>query len=376
MSADLFPEVLLASVYVLVPGCALCLATGVGVGRSFFTFLALAFGLGYAGVATVSVLLALVGVFEPAALAVSWVGGCAVALIVALRRGAFRAHARGWLEHVRSDPWATAGAAVAVIGVAIARSMIAPVTALAPTVLRNWSDALEIADAGRIPEGTLQWGTVLPPITSKVVLNAFNAGASMLLGRDVAVPQAALLSVVTIGLVVIVIALLSEMGVRRLAPLGALLLLMNHLADFDLSTDLGRNLAEDWGRLASFSGVLCGVLAMRLGLSAERSEHRPHPPNRIPLLVVGGILLGIAAGTHLVSASVGVAITCAIALASMIVSGWTRSTVLATGANPRGGPDDRRSDPRARTGRPGVHRSGRAGPLPATARRARSASRL
>ena len=318
--------------YVLVPGCALCVATRVGVGRSLFTFLALAFGLGYAGVAAVSVLLALVGVFEPAVLAVSWVAGCAAALLVALRRGAIHDHPKGWLEQVRSDPWATAGAAVAVIGVAIARSMIPPVTALAPTVLRNWADALEIADAGGIPEGTLQWGTVLPPATSKVVLNAFNAGASMLLGRDIVVPQAALLSVVAIALVVIVIALLSEMGVRRLAPLGALLLLVNHLADFDLSTDLGRNLAEDWGRLAAFSAVTCGVLALRLGLAADGSEHRPRAPDRTPLIVVGGILLGISAGTHLVTASVGVAIICAIALASMVVTGWTRSTVFATGA--------------------------------------------
>ncbi|MBA3363832.1 MAG: hypothetical protein H0T07_05455, partial [Actinobacteria bacterium] len=278
------------------------------------------------------VLLALIGIFEPATLAVSWVVGCAAALIVALRRGAIGTISKGWLEHIRSDPWATAGAAATVIGVAIARSMIAPVTALAPTVLRNWADALEIADAGRIPEGTLQWGTVLPPITSKVVLNAFNAGASMLLGREVVVPQAALLSVVTIGLVVIVIALLTEMGLRRLAPIGALLLLVNHLAAFDLSTDLGRNLAENWGRLAAFSAVLCGVLAMRLAPTADGSENRPRIPDRTPLVVVGAILLGISAGTHLVTASVGVATICAITLASMVLTGWTRSTVLATGA--------------------------------------------
>ena len=333
MSADLFPEVLLASLYVLVPGSALCLATRAGVGRSVFTFLSLAFGLGFASVGAVSLLLASIGVLRPGILLASWVAGSAIALTVATRRGSFGRFSRGWREVAGRDPWATASAAVVVIGVAIARVMVPPLTAIAPTVTRYWADALELADAGRMPEGTLQWGTVLQPTTSKVVLNAFNAGASMLLGREVAVSQAALLLVVTVGLVVTGIALLSELGMPRLAPLGAMLLFVNYVVPHDLSTDLGRNLAENWGRLASFSAVLACVLALAIGDSDPSPETPPGGPGiRLPLVVVSGVLLGLSAGTHLVAASFGAGAIFAIAVATWIMRGWRPSSLLAGSA--------------------------------------------
>jgi hypothetical protein len=332
VSADLFPEGLLAAAYVLLPGCGLCLATGIAVDRSIFTFLALAFGLGFGGVGLVCLLLALTGLMGPTSLSVAWIVGTSICLVIAQRRGAPRRYLRGWREQVIGDPLAAGSAALVVVGVAIARSIVDPVTAIGPTVLRYWADALEIADAGRIPEGTLQWGTVLEPATSKVVLNAFNAGASMFLGRDVVGSQAALLGVVTVGLVLVAIAMFSEMGIPRLAPLGALLLFVNDVFPHDLTRDLARNLAENWGRLGAFSAVLAWILAVPLGSPYGGSERNRGSPARVPLLIVSGILLGVTAGTHLVAASFGVAAIAALTVASMILTRPIRPLLRATGA--------------------------------------------
>ena len=328
MSADLTVEVLLTCVYVLVPGCGVCLATQAAVGRSAWTFLALAFGVGFAFTGGLCLLLALLGVLRPGILLVAWAAGSTIPLTIAVRRGSFSRSWAGWRGDAVRDPWTTLSTTVLVIGVAIARSIVPPATAIAPTVLRYWSDGLEVADAGRIPEATLQWGTLLPPVTSKVVLNAFNAGASMLLGREVVPSQAALLLVVTVGLVVIATALLSELGMPRLAPLGALVLFANAVAPNDLSADLSRNLAENWGRLASFAAVLACVLALRSTSDTSGSD----PRRRLPLIVMSGALLGISAATHLVAASFGIGAICSIVLARSILVGWKRSSLMAVGA--------------------------------------------
>jgi hypothetical protein len=319
MPAGLVPEVLLAFAYVLVPGLGLCVASRITLGRSLLTALALAFGLGFAGVGLASLLLVLLGVFTPITLLISWGVITAVGWVLAIRGASFRQHVDGWRHQFGADPLGTGAALLIIAGVAVARWTVAPVTNIGPTALRYWADALEIVDAGRIPKGTLQWGIVVEPTTSKIVLNAFNAGASILLGREPIEPAGALLFVVSIGLVIIAIALFRELGIARLAPLGAILLFANRLTGSELTTDLGFNLAEDWGRLVGLSAVLAAIVVYR-GPPGE-VEGSPDTGGRswLRAAFIPGVLLGTAAGTHLVAASSAIAMVCALALALMVV---------------------------------------------------------
>jgi hypothetical protein len=325
------PEVLELCAYLLVPGIVLCLLTRVCLGRPPFTFNALAFAMGFASVGSLSLVLALLGMLDPLILAVCWVIGSGSTLLVAFRRGSFRVHALGWAEDVRRGPWEAATTAVVIVLAGIARWLMPAVTAIGPTVPRYWADALEIADAGGFPNGSLQWGTILPPTTSKVFLNSFNAGASLLLGRDLVTSQAALRFVATVGLVLIAIAVFRELGIHRLAPLGAVLLFLDHARPNDLVIDLTRNLAEDWGRLAAFAGVLAWCLARQVPAEDDDLERVGDPRIRAGPIVVSGLLLGVSAGTHLVAASFGIAAICALVLSSLLLERTRRSISIRAG---------------------------------------------
>jgi hypothetical protein len=332
VSADLLPEALLVFGYVLIPGAGLCLATRVADGRSPFTLLAISFGFGFAGVSLASLLLVLLQVLDPVTLGVAWVAVSAVAWGVAIRGESLRGRMDGWCREALADPWASAGASLVVIGVVVARWTVDPIVNVAPTVLRYWADGLEIADAGQIPQGTLHWGTILPPITSKVVLNAFDAGVALLLGRGPTAPLGALLFFVAVGLTIVAIALLFELGIRRLAPVGALLLFFSRVTRSDLAIDLGRNLAENWGRLAALSAVLAAVLALRSSPSEATAgpSTRSDPGGTGSATIVSGILLATSAGTHLVAASFGLACVCALGVASLAVGRSVRQVLSRT----------------------------------------------
>jgi hypothetical protein len=321
VSAGLLVEVLLAFAALVIPGMGLCIATRVTLDRPFLTSLALAFGLGFGIVAALSLALALVGAIGGTALGLGWLVITTSAWAIAIRRGRIREHARSWWGNVRADPWTALGVVVTVVGAAIVRWMLDPLVNLAPTVLRYWADGLEIADAGRIPETTLQWGRVLPTAGSKIVLSAFDAAAATLLGRGPIEPLAELTLVVTIGLIVVTIAVFSELGMRRWAPMGALVLFFTPL---DLEIDLQKNLAEDWGRLVAFAAVLAAILAFpRTSGTTE---------GRRASLVVAGVLLGMAAGTHLVAACVGIAALFALGAAVAFVSSAWRRSLASTAA--------------------------------------------
>lgn len=333
MPGSLVPSVLLLVAYLLVPGVGTCFASRVAFGRSHITFLAMSLGMGFVVVALTSLILVLLRVFEPGLLAASWVGVSAVAWAIAIRRGRIRRHVRYWKQLVAADPAAALGSTLVLIGVAAARWTVAPVANIASTVLRYWADAIEIADTGGIPHDTLQWNTLLEPITNKMVLNSFNGGASFLLGREPLEPLATLLFVVTMGLVIISMALFWELGIRRLAPVGALLLFANQLTGSELTEDLGRNLAEDWGRLVAFAAVLAGVIALRRGRAPDEAADPEvgarGSPRRSwhPATIAAGVLLGAAAGTHLVAASFGAACIVALLAASIAVRGDLRRHV-------------------------------------------------
>ena len=126
---------------------------------------------------------------------------------------------------------------------------------------RYWADGLEIADAGRVPAQTLQWGATWTPTVSKVVLNSYHAGLSYAIGRSPLPAMGALLWVASTGLAAGLWALGRELGLRRLAPLLPLLTLAV------LNDELHRNLdvytAENVGRMVAVCALVLGVRALR-----------------------------------------------------------------------------------------------------------------
>ena len=126
---------------------------------------------------------------------------------------------------------------------------------------RYWADGLEIADAGRVPAHTLQWGSFWTPTVSKVVLNSYHAALSYAIGRAPLPAMGALLWVASTGLAAGLWALGRELGLRRLAPLLPLLPLAV------LNDELRRNLdvytAENVGRMVAVCALILGCRALR-----------------------------------------------------------------------------------------------------------------
>ena len=121
VSAALIPSVLIALVYLLIPGTGICLSTGIGRERGPVTSLAVSLGCGFAAVATLSLVLALFGILTLPALVIGWTLISAGVWFVALTAGAVGAHTRDWRRAVGDDPWSTLAAAVTIVGVVAVR---------------------------------------------------------------------------------------------------------------------------------------------------------------------------------------------------------------------------------------------------------------
>jgi hypothetical protein len=276
--------------------------------------LGLVLPFGYAAIATASLLLAIAGLHRPIWAVAAWIVVTGLAWALAARRPRRRSTAISAVDPV------LVVAAVAFVGFLLVRMTYTPEANLAQTPLRYWADGLEIADAHGIPDATLQWGEPLRPATSKAVLNAFHASASVLLGRGPLEPMGALGAVASIGLVLVWFAIARELGLRRTAPLVPVLLFANRaIGNDDLTVDLTTNLAENWGRLVAFAGVLVALHALRRayrlegaaagdggGTAVDRDGRRAASARRDA--VVAGLLFGVGAGTHLVPVTVGLAI--------------------------------------------------------------------
>jgi hypothetical protein len=328
--AELIPRVALTFAYLLVPGVGFCLATRVVRSGSFVTFLATSLGIGVAVVATVSFPLMLLGILTASALTVTWVVLSAGLWFIAVRNGSIRESLRNWRRTATADVWSAATAAVVIVAVAAARWTYPPIANMGATAMRYWADALEIADAGGVPIETLQWGATIRPATSKSVLNAFNAGTSFLLGGDPLPSMGILLFVVSVCLVILMIALLSELGLRRLAPIGALGLFANQVTGNELTADLTRNLAENWGRLLALTAALLAVIALRDPAEEIREVDRGRDRAGRGALLITGWVAGISAGTHLVAASVGASFIFAYAVGRLVIRHQRVATFVRT----------------------------------------------
>jgi hypothetical protein len=252
----------IAAAFVLVPGLGATLAAYPPGKIGIPTRLALAFGLGYAVVGITAVALVIARVMRPETFfpalvivtAALWAGG--------LRRDGLRAHLHAASAEFHRDRWTLAVGALVLVAIAIVRLRSSPLLnfeMFGPW--RYWADGLEIADAGRVPAHTLQWGSFWTPTVSKVVLNSYHAGLSYAIGRAPLPAMGALLWVASTGLAAGLWALGRELGLRRLAPLLPLLLLVV------LNDELRRNLdvytAENVGRMVAVCALILGVRALR-----------------------------------------------------------------------------------------------------------------
>jgi hypothetical protein len=276
---------------ILVPGAGAALAFAPPGAISIESRIALAFGLGYALAAGVAILLALAHVFSRPAFVVGVVLATAAVWTLALRRASPRVYASTMRAQAREAPLALAVGLVLLLAFAVSRFFYPAGSTLAiRSAWRYWADGLEVAGAGHVPTQAAQWGTEIPTTVSKVVLNAFEGGISLLLGPEPLPSMQGILIVAAVGFVAALLALGRELGLGIFAPLVPVLtVLVPGLLPLseEMSNDLKSYTAENIGRMAAFCALLAGIYAVR-----ARSGRGP--------VLVTGALLAVAGLTHLV----------------------------------------------------------------------------
>jgi hypothetical protein len=275
---------LTASLIVLIPGVGASLALHRPGEVAVATRIALSFGLGYAAVALTGVLLEVLRVLSEGSF-VALLAAVTVALwAVALRRNGLRAHAAALAAELRQERWLLLSGLASLVAFAVMRLQFSPLinfSMFGPW--RYWADGLEIADAGRVPHLTLQWGATYTPTVSKVILNSYHAGLSYLIGSPPLPAMGALLWVASVGFAAGLWSLGRELGLRYTAALLPPLMLV--LLDNELHRDLDVYTAENVGRMAAVCALALGVRTLRnRGGRAET--------------VATGVLFAVAAGSH------------------------------------------------------------------------------
>ncbi len=297
--------------FVLLPGMALSVAL-FGPGRlSLTTRMALLLPMGFAGIAAISTLLALLHVLTLAALVVAYALVLVGLVVVAALRSGLARQPAALREDLAADPWGAALALAVLAGLFVAHLFVPTVLNLGGyTPLRYWSDGLEVAAAHRIPELAVQWGRTLPSGTSKMALNAANAAFSLVLGHGPLVPMAAAGAVMAAAVGMSLVALGRELGLRLTAPLLAVLVVANlRLGNPGPTMDRNFYLGENWGRAVAFAAAALAIRALR----SRRGEHR------ILEAVTAGALLGLASMVHLVPTAVAVLLVVLYAVIRAIV---------------------------------------------------------
>jgi hypothetical protein len=275
---------LIASLTVLIPGIGASFALHRPGEASVATRIALSFGLGYATVALTGVALEVLHVLSQG----SFVALLALVTIAmwatAVRRGGMRAHVSALADELREERWLVLSGLAMLAGFAVMRLQFSPLinfSMFGPW--RYWADGLEIADAGRVPHLTLQWGATYTPTVSKVILNSYHAGLSYLIGSAPLPAMGALLWVASVGFAAALWSLGRELGLRYTAALLPPLVLV--LLDNELHRDLDVYTAENVGRMAAVCALALGVRTLRgRGGRAET--------------IATGVLFAVAAGSH------------------------------------------------------------------------------
>jgi hypothetical protein len=247
---------------VLVPGVGAMLAVYPPGRAGLATRIALAFALGYVTVGMTAAGLVIAHVLSQTSFVLALLVVTLALWGAGLRRGRPGEHLESLREELFEDRIAIAAGLVVLLAIAVVRLRSSPLLdfqMFGPW--RYWADGLELADAGRVPDLSLQWGALYTPAISKLVLNSFHGGSSYLLGRSPLPAMGALLWVASTGLGAGLWALGRELGMRILSPLLPLLTLTI------LNDELRRNLdvytAENVGRMVAVCGLVVGVRSLR-----------------------------------------------------------------------------------------------------------------
>jgi hypothetical protein len=315
-------SILIVTALLVVPGLGAALAFAPPAAVSIETRVGLVVGLGYALVAGVAMVLALTQVLSRVTFVVGVIVIASAAWALAFRRASPRAYASAFSAQAREAPFALATGLI-VIGAVASTWPLYPVgnnfNKHAPW--RYWADGLEVAAAGHVPATTNQWGAELPTAVDKVVLDAFEAGASFLIGPSPLMGMRAILTVAAIGLAAALLGLGRELGLRAFAPLVPALVLLfpgNVPVAREFAEDLTTYKAEDIGRVVALTALLVGMYA----LTKARS--------RLLAAAAGGIF-ALAALTHGVSGVVAIAMLVLYALATVLIdrTHWRSRVVIA-----------------------------------------------
>jgi hypothetical protein len=309
-----FVWLLWVSAFVLVPGTGAAFAA-YGPGRvNLPTRLALIFGLGFALTGGAGFLLTILRVMHPVPFFALVAVGTAAVWVVAARRWSLRDQLRALSEELRGDPW-TLGVGLAVlVGFAVLRlGFLGHFPVISP--FRYWVDGLEIADIGRIPAASLQYGRLYPPATSKVYLNAFNAGISFAVARDSVAALRVLLWVGSVGVFVALWAVGRELGFRLTAILLPVLVVANRVnLNREMTVDLASYKAEIFGRMLAFTALAMAIRALR-----ERQGWTD-------AMFAGG-MFAVAAGTHLVPVLAALAMLGGYGVARLVIDREVRRPI-------------------------------------------------
>jgi hypothetical protein len=282
--------------------------------------LALSFALGYGAVGLLAVSLATFNSLRAGPLVVWLVTLTLGTWVAAIWRWGLRAHISAIAKEIHSHPWSLAGGLLIVLAIVMARLATDPLTSLPGVAsFRYWADATELVDSGGFPELTLQYGEMIPPATSKSLLDAFTAAVILLIGRDPLAVLDALLFVGSVGLAVALWAAAWELGLRFLSVLLPLLLVANEtFLNPNLTFDLDVYRAETFGRMVAASAIAVGVRALR---------------NRDWLdAICTGVVAGFGIGTHLIALLIAVIVLAWYLVTRLLLRAPIRELVLRSTA--------------------------------------------
>ncbi|MGH3041380.1 MAG: hypothetical protein ACRDNG_06540, partial [Gaiellaceae bacterium] len=279
---------------VLVIGLGGSLAAFPAAAISFPTRLAAVFGLGCAVVIFIGTVLVLLGAFNPISAAVVAALVTGASFYVGLRRSGWREHLHVVREELEEAQLPLLLGLGVLVFVAIAWMAVPELPMRG--AWRYWSDGLELADRGGVPEFTAQWGSALPVAMSKLGGNAFLGELSFVF-RDspfVGMAVASWLSVV--GYATGLFALGRELGLRWTAPALPLLGIASSSFPGDVVLTAGRTASKlEFFELENLGRMLAAVAA---AIIVSKGTDR----SLAGRMTAGGVVLSAAALTHLIPA--------------------------------------------------------------------------
>jgi len=276
---------------VLLPGAGATLAAFRPGTLRIETAVALCFGLGYAAAALTATVLAIADVIGRASFAAALAAVTIALWAAAFRWRSPRAHVRALAAEWRSCRWTVAPGLAGLTVFALEKLRLEPASFMSnEAAWRYWGDGTEILQAGGVPGSTLQWGLHIPTTVSKVVLNSFEAGVISVAPHGVLPTITAMVWLGGVGLFAALLALGRALGLRALSVgVPALVLAVPVAAPInsEFTQDANVYRVETLGRMAAACAavIAIGIVRGRLGLREA---------------AVAGVLLGAAAGTHLI----------------------------------------------------------------------------